>query len=106
MRRRLLAVAAVVTAAAGGFVATPEKHLRIEATDGGCVIPDCRTYLGRGAWDDNHTEVDCHFVGPYSQDGGPVWRGCSVGAAQYAVGSECLPVQCSVIAGEDPTAYH
>lgn len=104
MKRQLLAVVAVVTAAAGGFVATPEKHLRIEATGTDCVIPDCRTFLGRGAWDDS-TEADCRFVGPYSQDGGPVWRGCSVGAAQYAVGSECLPVQCSVIAGEDPTQY-
>lgn len=104
MKRQLLAVAAVVTVAAGGLVAVPEKHLVNLQPDGGsaCVIPDCRTLLGRGDWDDSQ-EVDCRFVGPYSQDGGPVWRGCSVGAAEYAVGSECLPSACSVTAGVDPT---
>ena len=95
----------MVAATAGGFAATPERHLRIEASGAACVIPDCRTFLGRGDWDEAHGEVDCHFGGPYSQDGGPVWRGCVVGPAEFAVGDECLPVRCSVTAGQNPTEY-
>lgn len=106
MKKTLAAVATVAALSVGGLVSVPEKHLRIESADAGCVIADCRTYLGRGAWDDSHAEVDCRFSGPPAwPDGGSRWIGCTVGPAAYAVGGECLPVQCSVIAGENPTEY-
>lgn len=63
-----------------------------------CHLPNC--YTGPdGAWDDNAV-VDCQFWGPYSRDGGPQWRGCNVGQAQYSTGNACLPVSCSVVAGD------
>lgn len=98
-----LAVAAVGTGAALD-ANRPHLALRI-ALDAGteCVIPDCRTLLGRGAWDDQHAPVDCLAGGPYApSDAGPVWRGCTVFRSEYAVGAACLPARCSVVAGEDP----
>lgn len=60
-----------------------------------CVIPDCS--LPDGGWNDDGPEVDCRGVGPFGiSDGGPRWRGCNVTPASFAVGSVCLPVECSV----------
>ena len=109
MNPKNLALAATLTlGAVGGTVATldanrPEPHYRISLDAGECVIPDCRTYLGRGAWDDRHAPVDCLATGPYAGDvDGGVWRGCTVFRAEYATGTACLPARCSVVAGEDP----
>ena len=102
--KRALVVAGLVTAAAvGGNAAFPEKHLA-HLDGAGCVIPDCRTLLGRGEWDDA-AEVDCLATGPLGlPDGGPRWRGCNVMPASLAVGGECLPVTCEpVTAGVNPT---
>lgn len=64
-----------------------------------CVIPDCWT-LADGGWDDNAV-VDCLGTGPYGQlDGGPRWRGCNTAPAQFATGSQCVPVECTVVAGD------
>ena len=66
-----------------------------------CVIPDCS--LPDGGWDDNGPEVDCRGTGPFGiSDGGPRWRGCSVWSAAYATGAACIPVECSVVAGDNP----
>jgi hypothetical protein len=104
MRRALIAVAAVVGVAAGTYVETRPRAFLVTSTDGGtgCAIPDCRSSLHVDGWDERHAPVDCLAGGPYSRGGPPVWRGCSVFAAEFAVGSECLPSRCSVVAGEDP----
>ena len=65
-----------------------------------CVIPDCWT-LADGGWDDNAV-VDCRGTGPFGvQPGGaPRWRGCNVTPAQFSTGAACVPVECSVVAGD------
>jgi hypothetical protein len=65
-----------------------------------CVIPDCS--LPDGGWDDNGPEVDCRGIGPFGQfpGGEPRWRGCNVGPAQFMAGAACIPVECSVVAGD------
>lgn len=64
-----------------------------------CVIPDCWT-LSDGGWDDNAV-VDCNGTGPFgTQDGGPRYRGCNVTPAQFSTGAACVPVECSVVAGD------
>lgn len=66
-----------------------------------CVIPDCWT-LSDGGWDDNAV-VDCQGTGPFgTQDGGPRWRGCNTTPASFATGAACQPVECSVVAGDNP----
>lgn len=68
-----------------------------------CMIPDAR--LEDGGWDDNAPAgaIDCLFTGPYGlPDGGPRWNGVNVRPREYAVGSQCLPVECSVVAGDIP----
>lgn len=67
-----------------------------------CMIPNC--WLPDGGWDDE-TPVDCKFGGPYSSGGPARWRGCNVGAAEYASGTQCLPVECSVVAGDVPQEW-
>lgn len=107
--KRLAPILAAVSIAGVGTVTAldanrPQLALRI-ALDAGteCVIPDCRTLLGRGAWDEQHAPVDCLAGGPYAPpDAGPVWRGCTAFRAAHAVGFACLPVRCSVVAGENP----
>lgn len=51
-------------------------------------------------------EVDCKFAGPYAlPDGGARWRGFNVGAREFAVGAACVPVSCSVVAGDVPSEW-
>lgn len=67
-----------------------------------CRIPNCWT-LRDGGWDDSAV-VDCRATGPSGlPDGGPRWAGCNVLPAGHAVGAECVPVACSVWAGDEPT---
>ena len=65
-----------------------------------CVIPDCS--LPDGGWNDNGPEVDCRGIGPFGQfpGGEPRWRGCNVGPAPFMTGAACLPVECTVVAGD------
>lgn len=64
-----------------------------------CAIPLCLG--GDGGWDDNAV-VDCRGTGPYgTADGGPRWRGCNVTPSQYTTGAACVPVECSIVAGDD-----
>ena len=65
-----------------------------------CVIPDCWT-LPDGGWNDSAV-VDCQGTGPFGQfpGGEPRWRGCNVTPAQFATGAACVPVECSVVAGD------
>lgn len=104
--KTIAASIAVTLASAGTYVGTRPTEFLVTAVDGGaptgCVIPDCRSRLLPSGWDEQHAPVDCLAGGPYSQGGPPRWRGCSVMAAEYAVGAECLPALCSVVAGEDP----
>lgn len=73
-----------------------------------CMIPNCWG-LADGGWDDNAGEVghipapNCKATGPYGEmDGGARWRGCNVVPRDFAVGPDCLPVACSVVAGDVP----
>lgn len=83
--------------------ATPfcQRFNRLMAVPPPCLMPNC--YTGpNGEWDDNAV-VACRGVGPLGlPDGGPRWRGCNVGPAQYMTGPACLPVSCSVVAGDPP----
>lgn len=72
-----------------------------------CVLPAC--VLPDGGWDDNAGEVghmpapDCRATGARgTADGGPRWWGCNVMPAEVAVGTQCLPTECSIILGDDP----
>ena len=67
-----------------------------------CVLADCFT-LPDGGWDDSAV-VDCNGIGPFgNQPGGtPRYRGCNVTPAQFATGAACIPVECSVVAGDNP----
>jgi len=70
------------------------------------MIPDGR--LPDGGWLDDAPEgaIDCKFNGPYGlPDGGPRWRGVNVGPREFAVGSQCLPVECSVVSGDVPQEW-
>lgn len=112
MTPRQFATAVAVTVSAAGTATVagldanrPESHALVTRDAGAmseCVIPDCRRVTGRLGWDPSHEAVDCLAVGPYSQTGRPVWRGCSVLRREYSTGSQCLPAKCAVIAGEDP----
>ena len=64
-----------------------------------CVIPDCWT-LADGGWNDR-AKVDCEWTGHLGlADGGRRWRGCNAGPAAGSVGARCVPVACSVFAGD------
>lgn len=65
-----------------------------------CVIPNCWT-LPDGGWDDSAV-VDCQGTGPFGTfpGGAPRWRSCNVGPAQFSTGSQCVPVECTVVAGD------
>jgi hypothetical protein len=66
-----------------------------------CVLPNCFVGDG-GSWVDTAV-VDCKTAGAYAlEDGGGRWIGCNVSPAKYASGNQCLPVECSVVAGDDP----
>lgn len=61
-----------------------------------------------GGWLDDAPEgqIDCRFTGPFGlPDGGPRWRGVNVGPREYAAGTQCLPVECSVVAGDIPSEW-
>jgi hypothetical protein len=65
------------------------------------MLPNCYT-LPDGGWDDTAV-VDCVGTGPYGDgQGGNRWRGCNVTPAAFATGTQCLPVECSVVAGDNP----
>jgi len=79
---------------------------RLALVDPPCMIPDGR--LPDGGWLDDAPEgvIDCRFGGPYAEaDGGPRWRGVNVGPREYAVGSQCLSVECSVVSGDVPSQW-
>jgi hypothetical protein len=47
--------------------------------------------------------VDCKFTGPFGlSDGGARWRGFNTGPREFAVGADCVPVECGVVAGDVP----
>ena len=73
-----------------------------------CMLPNCYV-LSDGGWDDNAGEAghaaapNCRGIGPYGEaDGGARWRGCNVTPRDFAVGPDCLPVECSVVSGDRP----
>lgn len=80
--------------------------------DGGwCEETACLDPAGPGGYracepGDTCGEVDCRFTGPYGlSDGGARWRGFNVGPREYAVGTACVPVSCSVLAGDVPQEW-
>lgn len=81
MSPRTLAAAALAAALGFGVVIIVTKPGESEPTQAEWVMPDCGP---------DESPVDCRFGGPYSRDGGPVWRGCNVGRAEYAMGTQCV----------------
>lgn len=76
---------------------------RLQMIDSPCRIPN--GWRSDGGWDES-SPVDCRFSGPYGEaDGGPRWRGFNVGPSQYAAGADCVPVECSVVAGNVPQEW-
>lgn len=77
---------------------------RLWLVDQPCRIPNCWT-LADGGWDDTAV-VDCRRRDPTfgAKDGGFTtrWAGCNVMPSPSAVGAACLPVSCSVVAGDNP----
>lgn len=65
-----------------------------------CVIPN--GFRSDGGWcEESCGQVDCKFTGPYAQkDGGAAWRGFNAIPKQYAVGTKCIPVSCSLLFGD------
>jgi len=106
MNSKSIIAAIALASGVGTYAVTRPTEFLVTSTDGGtgCVIPDCHSWLLLSGWDEQHAPVDCLAGGPYAMGGPPRWRGCSVMAAEYAVGSECLPARCSVTAGDDPLA--
>lgn len=67
-----------------------------------CMLPN--GWREDGGWcEEACGQVNCKGVGPFGlPDGGARWRGFNVGPRDYMQGPDCLPVECSVIAGEVP----
>ena len=73
-----------------------------------CMIPNGWGRAADGGWCEEECggPVDCRFGGPYGEaDGGPRWRGFNVGPREYATGAACVPVECSVVAGDVPQEW-
>jgi hypothetical protein len=69
-----------------------------------CMLPDPFKHSLDGGWYEG-VEVDCKGIGPYGEsDGGPRWRGFNVTPREYAVGVDCLPSACVIVAG-DPVEW-
>jgi hypothetical protein len=66
-----------------------------------CMLPNCYT-LPDGGWDDTAV-VDCQKTDAVFGGGQTThWAGCNVIPASQASGTACLPVECSVVAGDNP----
>lgn len=88
---------------AGDGTSFCQRLNRLMLVDPPCVIPDGRLPDGGFLDDAPAGQIDCRFTGPYgTQDGGPRWNGINVRPREYAVGTQCLPVECSVVAGDVP----
>ena len=82
----------------------PETQIALALQPAPCMIPN-GWKAADGGWDETGT-VDCRFGGPYAEsDGGPRWRGYNVGPREYSVGAACIPVECSVVAGDKPEEW-
>jgi hypothetical protein len=65
-----------------------------------CVIADCRE--PDGTWNDKHAPVDCRAGGPFHSkdaDAGR-WFGCNRIPREHARGTQCVPIPCTVLAGD------
>ena len=76
-----------------------------------CVVPAC--VASDGGWDwlmgepGHEPHPDCLATypvvqGPRGEDLGTLWPSCRTFDARYAVGTQCIPVECGVVAGDDP----
>lgn len=73
-----------------------------------CMIPNGWGRETDGGWcEEACGQVDCLCGGPVTvvDDGTPRWRGFNVCPRQYAVGAACVPVECSVVAGDVPQEW-
>jgi hypothetical protein len=70
-----------------------------------CMIPN--GWRADGGWcEEECGQVDCRATGPLGlPDGGPRWNGFNVMPREYAVGADCVPVECSVVAGDVPQEW-
>lgn len=92
---------------AGSPFATPfcNNLNRLMVLPSPCMIPNGWKNSTDGGWDES-TPVDCQFTGVLGlPDGGPRWRGFNVGPRELAQGADCVPVECSVVAGDVPSEW-
>ena len=70
-----------------------------------CMVPN--GWRADGGWcEEECGVVDCKGIGPHGEmDGGPRWRGFNVGPREYMQGADCVPVECSVVAGDVPQEW-
>jgi hypothetical protein len=70
-----------------------------------CMMPN--GWRAGGGWcEEACGVVDCKGVGPYGrEDGGARWRGFNVTPREFAVGADCVPVACGVVAGDVPQEW-
>ncbi|MDX2014179.1 MAG: hypothetical protein SFW67_28530 [Myxococcaceae bacterium] len=71
---------------------------RLRLVDPPCMIPN--GWRADGGWcEEACGVVDCRMV---ESDGGSRWYGFNVMRREQATGSACVPVECSVVAGDVP----
>lgn len=72
-----------------------------------CMIPN--GWRADGGWcEEGCGQVDCKFSFPSSfpyDDGGYKWRGFNAYPRAAASGADCIPVECSVVAGDVPSEW-
>lgn len=72
-----------------------------------CMIPN--GWRADGGWcEEECGQVDCKFSFPSPfpyDDGGYKWRGFNAYPRAAASGSDCVPVECSVVSGDVPSEW-
>lgn len=74
---------------------------RMMVVPSGCVIPNCWT-LPDGGWNDD-TVADCRTTA--ASPWGDRYLGCNTIPGQYAVGTQCVPVNCATVGGDIAPDY-
>lgn len=109
---QLLTCPQVVTAVAGATFTNPYANAfclglnRLALQPAPCMIPN--GWRADGGWcEEDCGVVDCRFgsAGSLFDDGGVRWRGFNAYPRQYATGTECVPVECGVSAGDVPSEW-
>ena len=90
---------------AGDGTAFCTRLNRLMLVDPPCMIPN--GWRDGGWCEEACGQVDCRALPSAFDppDSGPIWRGFNVMPRASAVGSACVPVECSVVAGDVPSEW-